>query len=141
MEKKYLAPLKTKSTSSRELVEGKKTNTIGIHVIAELVGCSFDSLNNESKIKEALLNASASAKFTVLDIIIKKFDPQGVTAVLLLSESHFSIHTWPELGYAAVDIFTCSKSSDPNEAIKVLVNYLKPKKCTTKEIYRGLNGV
>ncbi len=142
MDKKNLACLKTKKhADSSELFDGKKLKIVGSHLIAELVGCSFDSLNDEKKIKEAMLNASAAANFTVLDVSIKKFDPQGVTAILLLSESHFSIHTWPELGYAAVDMFTCSKTCDPDVAFKVLVNYLKPNKYTTKEIIRGPNGV
>ncbi len=142
MEKKNLAWLKTKKHSnSSELVEGKKQKMVGSHLIAELVGCSFDILNDEKKIKEAMLNASAAANFTVLQVSIKKFSPQGVTALLLLSESHFSVHTWPELGYAAVDIFTCSKTCDPGEAFKVLVNYLKPNKYSTKEMTRGPNGV
>ncbi len=138
MEKKILAHLKAKNQDvSNELTEGKKAKIVGVHLIGELMGCSFDTLNDEKKIKEAMLNASAAAKFTILDILIKKFDPQGVTALLLLSESHFSIHTWPEIGYAAVDMFTCSKHSDPYEAFKVLVNYLKPKRYTTKEMARG----
>lgn len=142
MEKKFLAHLKSKSHSvSNELMERKRAKTIGAHLIGELMGCSFDTLNDEKKIKEAMLNASAAAKFTILDILIKKFDPQGVTALLLLSESHFSIHTWPELGYAAVDMFTCSKHSDPYEAFKVIVNYLKPKRYTTKEMARGPDAV
>lgn len=142
MEKKFSAHLKSKSHSvSNELMEGKRVKTVGAHLIGEFMGCSFDTLNDEKKIKEAMLNASAAAKFTILDILIKKFDPQGVTALLLLSESHFSIHTWPELGYAAVDMFTCSKHSDPYEAFKVLMNYLKPKRYTTKEMARGPNAV
>ncbi|MBI2085508.1 MAG: adenosylmethionine decarboxylase [Candidatus Aenigmarchaeota archaeon] len=142
MERKNLAYLKTKKHAiSSELLEGKKSKMVGSHLIAELVGCSFDTLNDEKKIKEAMLNASAAANFTVLEVSIKKFSPQGVTALLLLSESHFSIHTWPELGYAAIDMFTCSKTCDPNEAFKVLVNYLKPNRYTTKEMVRGPSGV
>ncbi len=142
MVKKFLARLKTKDhAASNGLVEVKRTKPVGAHLIAELSGCNFDDLNDEKKIKEAMLNAAAAAKFIVLDVLIKKFDPQGVTALLLLSESHFSVHTWPELGYAAVDMFTCSKTSDPYEAFKVLANYLKPKKYTTKEMTRGPDGV
>ncbi|MFH0889958.1 MAG: adenosylmethionine decarboxylase [Candidatus Aenigmatarchaeota archaeon] len=141
MEKKILTGLNTKTSNSSVLTEGKKVKAVGAHLIAEFTGCGFDVLNNEIKIKEAMFNAAVAAKFTILDVLTKKFDPQGVTAVLLLSESHFSVHTWPELGYAAVDIFTCSKTSDPYEAFKVLVTYLKPKKYTTKEMVRGPNGI
>ena len=88
MEKKFLARLKIKDhTASNGLVEGKKARPVGAHLIADLIGCGFDDLNAEKKIKEAMLNAAAAAKFTVLDVLIKKFDPQGVTALLLLSES------------------------------------------------------
>ncbi|MBI3413180.1 MAG: adenosylmethionine decarboxylase [Candidatus Aenigmarchaeota archaeon] len=142
MEKKILASLKSKNNdASSGLAEWKKTKTIGIHLVAELVGCDFETLNDEKKIKEAMLNASAAAKFTVLDVLIKKFNPQGVTALLLLSESHFSLHSWPEMGYAAVDMFTCSKTSDPQEAFKVLLNYFKPKRYTSREMARGPNAV
>ncbi len=142
MVKKSLARLNTENhTAPNDLVEGRRTKPVGAHLIAELTGCEFNDLNDEKKIKEAMLNAAAAAKFTVLDVLIKKFSPQGVTAVLLLSESHFSIHTWPEIGYAAVDMFTCSKTSDPYEAFSVLFNYLKPKKVTTKEMIRGPDGV
>ncbi len=142
MEKKFLARLKAKNeVISNEPTQGKRTKAVGSHLIAEFTGCTFNTLNDEKKIKEAMLNASAAANFIVLDISIKKFDPQGVTALLLLSESHFSIHTWPELGYAAVDMFTCSKTCDPNEAFEVLVNYLKPKRYSTKEMARGPDAV
>ncbi|MBI4177540.1 MAG: adenosylmethionine decarboxylase [Candidatus Aenigmarchaeota archaeon] len=142
MEKKSLSHLKTKnSTVSNGILNGMKVKAVGSHLIAEFIDCGFGVLNDEKRIKEAMLNASAAAGFTVLDVSVKKFDPQGVTAILLLSESHFSIHTWPELGYAAVDMFTCSKTCDPNEAFKVLVNYLKPKRYSTKEILRGPNAV
>lgn len=142
MEKKILSRLKAKNSAvSNEILNGSKQKTVGSHLIAEMVDCNFSVLNDEKRIKEAMLNASAAAGFTVLDVSVKKFDPQGVTAILLLSESHFSIHTWPELGYAAVDMFTCSKTCDPNEAFRVLVNYLKPKRYSTKEMTRGPNAV
>lgn len=142
MKKNFLTRVNSrKNILSHEFVEEKKIKSIGVHVIAELMGCGFDTLNDAKMIKEAMLNASAAAKFTILDILIKKFTPQGVTAVLLLSESHFSVHTWPELDYAAVDMFTCSKTCSPNEALMTLINYLKPKKFTTKEMIRGPSDV
>ena len=67
-----------------------------------------------------MTKAAEAANATLLSISSKKFDPQGVTAVVLLSESHLSIHTWPEYGYAAIDAFTCGDRTDPEKACDFL---------------------
>lgn len=98
---------------------------LGKHIFAEFYGCSFDILNNLSFLEEHLVNAAKISKATVLDSVSYKFDPQGITAVLLLAESHISIHTYPELNFAAVDIFTCGNIADPELGL----NYLAEKLC------------
>ena len=80
---------------------------MGDHYLLNLYGCSFNSLNNEEYLKDLIETAALCSGATILQIIGKSFQPQGVTILGLLAESHISIHTWPEKGEAAVDIFTC----------------------------------
>jgi len=102
------------------------TNKVcGIHLVLELKGCPFEVLDDENLIKTAIEQASQKSMSTLLNLVSHKFEPVGVTALGLLAESHISIHTWPELGYAAVDIFTCGQYSDPHKACKFLVKFLQ----------------
>ena len=94
---------------------------VGRHCIYELYGGNPNKLNDESFVKEAPTSAANHSGATLLSLTSHKFEPQGVTALALLSESHISIHTWPELGYAAIDAFTCGTHTDPEKAC----NYLK----------------
>ena len=89
------------------------------HLLLELYGCDFEKLNDESFLRCKLNRASKLAKATVLNLISNKFEPQGVTAIALLSESHISIHTWPESNYSAVDIFTVVKICYQNWLVNI----------------------
>jgi len=80
---------------------------MGKHYLLNLYGCSFVLLDDQEYLIGLLEAAASSSGATVVNTIFKKFDPQGVTVLTLLSESHISIHTWPEKGEAAVDLFTC----------------------------------
>lgn len=93
---------------------------VGRHVIYEMQDGNPNLLNDEEFIKDALKKAAEDSGATLLSIISHKFEPQGVTAVALLSESHISIHTWPEHGYAAVDAFTCGEHTNPEVACGTL---------------------
>ena len=95
------------------------------HLLLELYGCDYEKLNDESFLRCSLNRAAKLAKATVLNLISNKFEPQGVTAIALLSESHISIHTWPESNYSAVDIFTCGKNMLPELAGQYLIEALK----------------
>ena len=97
----------------------------GKHLLLELYGCEFEKLNDESFLRCTLNKAAKLAKATILNLISNKFEPQGVTAIALLAESHISIHTWPESNYSAVDIFTCGKNMKPELASQYLINSLK----------------
>lgn len=110
---------------------------IGKHLIVDMYGCSFESLDNLEFVKEAMLTAVEEANMTLLDFSYHKFEPQGLTAVAVLAESHMSIHSYPELGYAAVDVFTCGDHSRPDKAVSVLKSFLKPEKTKTTNIKRG----
>ena len=94
------------------------------HLLLELYRCDYEKLNDESFLRCAINKAAKSANATVLNLISNKFEPQGVTAIALLAESHLSIHTWPESHYSAVDIFTCGTNMQPERASKYLIEVL-----------------
>ena len=95
------------------------------HLLLELYKCDYEKLNDESFLRCSLNRAAKLAKATVLNLISNKFEPQGVTAIALLAESHISIHTWPETSYSAIDIFTCGKNMLPELASQYLIKALK----------------
>ena len=106
------------------------------HILLELYGCDFEKLNDESFLRCSLNKAAKLAKATVLNLVSNKFDPQGVTAIALLAESHISIHTWPESYYSAVDIFTCGQNMLPELASKYLIEALNAEKHSLRVIER-----
>jgi S-adenosylmethionine decarboxylase len=107
------------------------------HLLLELYRCDFEKLNDELFLRCALNKAAKLAKATVLNLISNKFEPQGVTAIALLAESHISIHTWPESNYSAVDIFTCGKNMLPELASQYLIGALKAKEHSLRLIERN----
>ena len=94
------------------------------HLLLELYRCDYEKLNDESFLRCTLNNAAKLANAKVLNLISNKFEPQGITAIALLAESHLSIHTWPEAKYSAVDIFTCGKNMKPNISCEYLIQAL-----------------
>lgn len=110
---------------------------IGTHCVLELHGCSSNLLNDENFIRDALTKASRVGLSTLLDLTSHKFHPQGVTALALLAESHISMHTWPELGYAAVDVFTCGQTAQPQRACAFLVRQFNARNYSLKVLPRG----
>ena len=117
---------------------GKMTKALGKHLIAELWVREPHILNDPDIVRDTLLAASERGGFTVLNLSSHTFSPHGVTAVVLLSESHMSIHTWPEHGYAAVDIFTCGGS--PRKALEEIERRLDVDRMEVREMDRGLLG-
>ncbi len=103
------------------------SGVVGRHCIFELQDGNPNLLDNEDFIKEALTKAAEAAGATLLGIVSHKFEPQGVTAIALLSESHISIHSYPEYGYAAVDAFTCGEHTNPESACRSLKESLEAK--------------
>ena len=107
------------------------------HLLLELYRCDREKLNDESFLRCILNRAAKLANATVLNLISNKFEPQGVTAIALLAESHISIHTWPESHYSAVDIFTCGRNMLPELASQYLIEALKAEEHTLRIIERN----
>lgn len=110
----------------------------GRHFIFELFGCDKAVLDDLTRIEGTMVDAAEAAGAMVVGKVFHKFAPQGVTGVVIIAESHISIHTWPELGYAAVDIFTCSSRTEPMKAFDVISSLLKPKTTSVVEVKRGM---
>ena len=107
------------------------------HLLLELYKCDYEKLNDESFLRCVLNRASKLAKATILNLISNKFEPQGVTAIALLAESHISIHTWPESNYSAIDIFTCGQNMLPELASDYLIEVLKAEEHSLRVIERN----
>jgi len=113
-------------------------NALGKQLLLELKGCDKEVLNDLGFLKGILLEAASEAGATVLGESFHRFNPQGVSGVVIIAESHLFIHTWPEYGYAAVDIFTCGNSVQPEKAVQILVEKLSAKNHSMIEIQRGI---
>ncbi len=104
----------------------------------ELKDCDRDVLNNLDLLRNTLIIAAREAGATVLGESFHQFSPQGVSGVVVIAESHLFVHTWPEYGYAAIDIFTCGDSANPEAAADMLIEKLGAKNPTVLELKRGL---
>lgn len=115
--------------------------TVGKHLILELWECDVKSLNSVAFIKDLITTAARKARAEVIDVVCHGFNPAGVTGVVVLAESHISIHTWPERAYAAVDIFTCGDTINPQDAASYLGEKLCAKNSSVLLIERGTLNV
>lgn len=110
---------------------------LSIQVLADFYECDPNILDNEDLIRESMLEAAQKCGATVILHNFHKFSPQGVSGMIIIAESHFAIHTWPEHSYAAVDLFTCGQSIKPEPGLNYLAQVLKSKHQTTNVINRG----
>ena len=108
------------------------------HILFTLKGCPFDLLDDESHIRNVLVHAAQVCKSTLLNVSSHKFDPQGVTGIAMLAESHLSIHTWPENGMAVCDVFTCGDSTMPEKGVEYMKDQLKATDIVSNEFVRPL---
>ena len=109
----------------------------GQHVLAELEGVSPELLDDEQFLRDTLDGALSRSRATVCEVIAKRFEPQGVTVLALLSESHASMHTYPEDGSIFIDVFTCGHRAQPERAVQLLAEELSPASVNTRTIHRG----
>ena len=117
------------------VILNRKQKYSGIHLIAEF--WHGKKIEDPKELKKVLLEAVRQAKNTPLDVAVHKFQPQGITGIVLLAESHLAIHTWPELDYVAIDIYTCGDKANPEKALEYLKEKFQPKKVEIKKIKRG----
>lgn len=112
--------------------------TLGYHIFADISGVPFHVLNDLEYLKDLFKAAAEKAKVTILADPSHQFEPQGVTIGLLLSESHLTIHTWPELSSACIDFFTCGPKDNARTGMKFLLEELKPTAVMTEEHIRRM---
>lgn len=88
--------------------------------------------------KEAMVDAAKRTNATIVEVAFHEFNPFGISGMVVIAESHLSIHTWPEYGYAAVDIFTCGDLIKPEEAAAYLIKRFQSKNPSVVEMKRGI---
>ena len=111
--------------------------SLGQHVLVELYGCNSELLDNVSSIEQIMCDAAERSKATIINVSFHHFSPYGVSGVVVIQESHLAIHTWPEYGYAAIDVFTCGNTVDPWVAYAYLKEALQAESGSTMELKRG----
>jgi len=111
---------------------------LGKHILVEFYNCDEKVLNDADKIEIYMNEAAKKAKATIVQSVFHMFSPHGVSGAIIIMESHITIHTWPEYGYAAVDLFTCGDTIDPWTAFEYLQEKLKSKMYETSEVPRGV---
>ncbi len=110
---------------------------LGVHYILDFYDCNDEYLISISKIKDVMTKAGKIGNFNVVKSCFHQFKPYGVSGVLVLKESHFTIHTWPEHQYAAIDIFLCDISINIEKVVEYLCNTFSTTNYTIKKINRG----
>lgn len=113
-------------------------NALGRQILVEFYDCDHELLKQEKYIAQAMIEACTAAKATVVTHTFHSFSPFGVSGVVVIAESHVAIHTWPEYGYAAVDIFTCGDTINPWMLFTKLKEAFKSKLDSKMELKRGL---
>ncbi len=108
---------------------------LGRHLIIEM--WEAENLNSAQALEQGLKEAVAAIDGTLLDVRVVEFPVHGVTGVAIIAESHVAVHTWPEYGYAAVDVFTCNLESDIHAGVEALSRHLLPGRVEVREISRG----
>jgi S-adenosylmethionine decarboxylase len=111
---------------------------LGKHMLLELKDCDAGLLNDMDYLRQALNAVAILIGATVIKDSFYQFSPQGISGVVIIAESHISIHTWPEFCYAAVDVFTCGEVIQPAKAVKPLAEKLKAKSTSYIELNRGV---
>jgi S-adenosylmethionine decarboxylase len=113
-------------------------HALGTHLLLELKSCNSKVLNDLKKVQEILVSAAREAKATIIETSFHKFSPFGISGVVVIAESHISIHSWPEYGYAAIDIFTCGDVLKPEVAANYLIEKFQSKEPSIVEMKRGV---
>ena len=115
-------------------------NALGRHLLLELKDCNEEVLNDLDFLEDCLNEAAIRCGANVVGQTFYQFSPYGVSGVVNIAESHISIHTWPEYRYAAVDVFTCGDTVDPEKAARLITERLEAKDHSLIELRRGVIG-
>jgi S-adenosylmethionine decarboxylase len=115
-------------------------NALGTHIVCELSGCDPKELTDVDAVHAMMVAAAKASKATIMESAFHRFEPQGVSGTVILAESHLSIHTWPEKGYAAMDFYTCGDHTDPWLACDHAAKVLRAKSVLTTEFKRGIEA-
>ena len=118
--------------------DGVEEVNLGQHVLAEFFECDPNILNSIDKVEKYMVDAALECGATIVQKCFHMFNPYGVSGVVIISESHLAIHTWPELGYAAVDLFTCGDKCDPKISYEFLKKKFHCQNATFTELKRGI---
>jgi S-adenosylmethionine decarboxylase len=116
-------------------------NSLGTHLLLELKKCKKNILADLDFVETAMLDAATEAKATIVEHKFHEFNPFGISGMVIIAESHLSIHTWPEYDYAAVDIFTCGDIIKPQEAAEFLIERFGSLEPQIMEVKRGLISI
>lgn len=111
---------------------------LGTHLLVELRECNPEILKSLEKVRSIMVSAAKDAKATIVDVSFHEFNPFGISGVVVIAESHLTIHTWPEYDYAAVDIFTCGDIIKPEVAASYLIREFGCKNPSIVEMKRGI---
>lgn len=117
---------------------GFTMDTFGRHSLAELWGCDVKKIDDFEYIKQLFQDAAVFAGAEVKQVAFQKFEPQGISGVVIISESHLTIHSFPEHGYASIDVYTCGHRMDPDVAVDYIIEHLEAKKVSRALINRGI---
>ena len=116
-------------------------DTMGRHVISELWDCDHELLNDQEQVERIMVNAALESGAELREVVFHKFTPHGVSGVVVISESHLTIHSFPEQGYASIDVYTCGDRIDPNVAADYISRGLRAARKEQIEFSRGLGPI
>ena len=112
--------------------------SLGNHLIVELYDCPGEVINDARTVEKALIEAVRVSGAKIVQSVVHEFNPHGISGVVVIEESHFSVHTWPEYGYCALDIFTCGDEIDYYSALQYLKKEFEAKNLSVTEMKRGM---
>lgn len=113
-------------------------HALGRQILVEFYGCNEEVLTDTERIRETMLEGTRRSGATLISDEFHTFSPHGVSGVVVIAESHVTIHTWPEFGYAAIDIFTCGETIDPWAVMRHLEAEFGAESISSMELKRGL---
>lgn len=116
-------------------------STFGRHVVADAWGINFELLDDIKLLQKYMVEVAEACTLSVLSTQAYKFHPQGASIILLIAESHFSIHTYPEKGFVAIDCYTCGETVDSDEVVTKFLAMLKPNAFNVMKLVRGLGAI